>query len=126
MERVPIAEVRPELPSLDEKEFRAVVTIFWPYSSLKGYTALLLAEPDFRLRHKKGQVRVRFQGPSANALGQSGIAIGDEVLLSLRGARFVQQETGINTPGKSIDWELSFREKLALRVCTRYHFILLG
>jgi hypothetical protein len=116
MERVPIAEVRPEVPSLDEKQFGAIVTIFWPYSSLKGHTALLLAEPDFRLRYKKGQVRVRFQGPSAKALGKSGIAIGDEVLLSLRGARFVQEDTGISTPGKSIDWELSFSQKLTLRV----------
>ena len=116
MERVPIADVRPELPSREQKEFLAVVSITWPYSSQRGHCALLLVEPDFRLRHKRGQVRVRFAGPSAKAIGESGVEIGDEVLVSLRGARFLQEEEEIRTPGKSIDWELSFGQRLNLRV----------
>jgi len=116
MERVPIAEVRPELPSLEDKQFHAVVSIVWPYSSIKGHCALLLVEPDFRLRHKRGQVRVRFTGPSAEAVGEIGVGIGDEVIVSLHGARFIQEETEIQTPGKSIEWELLFGHKLNLRV----------
>ena len=60
----------------------------------------------------------RFCGPSAKAIAESGIGIGDEVALELRGAQFVQQEADtIQTPGRSIDWELSFSRTLVVQVC---------
>jgi hypothetical protein len=116
MERLPIAELTPGLPGLQSKQVKAVVSLIWPFSSSTRLCALLLVEPDFRLRRKKGQVRVRFSGPSAKAIGQSGIGIGDEVLLGLRGAQFVQEEAEISTPGKSIDWELSYSRTLVAQV----------
>ena len=118
MDNTPIANLNPELPELASKHIRAVVSLVWPYSSLTRQFALLLAEPDFRLRRKKGQVRVRFCGPSAKAIAESGVGIGDEVVLELRGAQFVQEEADtIQTPGRSIDWELSFSRTLVAQVC---------
>ncbi|KAF2246156.1 hypothetical protein BU26DRAFT_63510 [Trematosphaeria pertusa] len=115
MERVAIAELTPTLPALECKQFKAVVTLIWPYSSSARQFALLLGDPDFRLRRKKGQVRARFCGSSAKALASTGVGIGDELLLGLRGAQFVQ-DGSVSTPGKSIDWELSYSQTLAVRV----------
>ncbi|KAF2204444.1 hypothetical protein GQ43DRAFT_478231 [Delitschia confertaspora ATCC 74209] len=116
MELIPIAELHPELPSLESKQFKAVVTLLWPYSSSTQQCAVLLAEPDFRLRYKKGQVRVRFTGPSAKAIAEAQIGIGDEIIVELRGAIFLQKASEIRTPGKSVDWELSFSRRLIARL----------
>jgi len=115
MDIIHIAELNPELSSRDTKQFKAAVTLIWPYSSSQRQFALLLAEPDFRLRRKKGQVRVRFSGSSAKALATTGVGIGDEVILSLRGAQFVQEDT-VSTPGRSIDWELEYTQTIAVQV----------
>lgn len=127
MERLPIAQLSPELPDLETKEFRAIVTLIWPFSSSTRQCALLLAEPDFRLRRNKGQVRVRFTRSSARAIAGTGIGIGDEIILRLEGSRFVQEEEHIRTPGKSIDWELSYAQTLVAQVCgiRRYTYVLL-
>ncbi|PSN75326.1 hypothetical protein BS50DRAFT_644166 [Corynespora cassiicola Philippines] len=114
MENVPIAELSPNLRDPASKQFKAEVTLIWPYSSVAREFALLLAEPDLRLRRRKGQVRVRFTGSSAKAIATTGVGIGDEVTLSLRGAHFVQ-EGGISTPGKSIDWELEYAQTLTVQ-----------
>jgi hypothetical protein len=115
MDMIHIAELNPELPLRDTKQFKAAVTLIWPYSSSQRQFALLLAEADFRLRRKKGQVRVRFSGSSAKALATTGVGIGDEVLLSLRGAQFVQDDA-VSTPGRSIDWELEYKQTVAVQV----------
>ncbi|CAO2647316.1 Nn.00g082380.m01.CDS01 [Neocucurbitaria sp. VM-36] len=115
MDQVRIAELNPEQPALESKQFKATVTLIWPYSSSARQFALLLAEPDFRLRRKKGQVRARFSGTSAKAIATTGVGIGDEVILSLRGAQFVK-EGAVNTPGKSIDWELSYTQTLVVQI----------
>ncbi|EAT81691.2 hypothetical protein SNOG_11192 [Parastagonospora nodorum SN15] len=115
MDMIHIAELNPELPFRDTKQFKAAVTLIWPYSSSQRQFALLLAESDFRLRRKKGQVRVRFSGSSAKALATTGVGIGDEVVLSLRGAQFVQDDT-VSTPGRSIDWELEYKQTVAVQV----------
>lgn len=117
MDLVPIAELRPELPGLESKQIKAVVSLLWPYSSSTRQFALLLAEPDFRLRHKKGQTRVRFTRSCAKAIAATGIGIGDTVILALQGAQFVEKDTEIRTPGRSIDWELSFSQTLVIQVC---------
>lgn len=116
MENLPIAELTPELPNLDSKQFRAVVRLLWPFSSSTRQCALLLVEPDFRLRNKKGQVRVRFTGSSARAIAETGVGIGDEVVIGLRGAQFVQETVDIRTPGKSLDWELTYSQTLVVQV----------
>lgn len=115
MEQVPIAALRPNLDALDSKQIKAVVTLIWPYSSSQRQFALLLAEPDFRLRRRNGQVRARFSSTSARALAATGVGIGDEVVLSLHGAQFVQHGA-VSTPGKSIDWELVYTQTVAVSV----------
>ncbi|USP73050.1 hypothetical protein yc1106_00324 [Curvularia clavata] len=115
MEQTPIAQISPELVALESKHFRATVTLIWPYSSSARQLALLLAEPDVRSRRRNGQVRARFSGASAKAIATTGIGIGDEVVLSLRGAQFVSEGT-VSTPGKSIDWELEYAQTVVIRV----------
>jgi hypothetical protein len=115
MDLVHIAELHPELSARDSKQFRAAVTLIWPYSSSQREFALLLAEPEFRLRRKKGQVRARFSGSSARALATTGVGIGDEVVLSLKGAHFIQ-DGSVSTPGKSIDWELEYTQNVVVQV----------
>lgn len=116
MEHIAISQLNPELRSLESKQFKAVVTLLWPYSSSTRQCALLLAEPDFRLRRRKGQVRVRFSGTSARAVAGTGIGIGDQVVVGLRGVTFVQVDEDIKTPGRSIDWELAFSQTLDVQV----------
>lgn len=115
MEHIRISALRPDLNALEAKQIKAVVTLIWPYSSSQRQFALLLAEPDFRLRRKKGQVRTRFASTSARALATTGVGIGDEVVLSLQGAQFLQ-DGAVSTPGKSIDWELVYRQTIAVSV----------
>lgn len=116
MEHVHIAALRPNLDALESKQIKAVVTLIWPYSSSQRQFALLLAEPDYRLRRKKGgQVRARFSSTSARALAATGVGIGDEIVLSLHGAQFVQDDI-VNTPGKSIEWELAYTQTFAISV----------
>jgi hypothetical protein len=125
MEAIPIAQLSPELSALESKQFRAVVTLIWPFSSSTRQCALLLVESDFRLRRKKGQVRVRFTGSSARAIAGTGIGIGDEVVLGLRGAQFVERDTTVNTPGNSVEWDLCFSQTFVVQVRNRRRFSLL-
>ncbi|KAH7071242.1 hypothetical protein BKA63DRAFT_517599 [Paraphoma chrysanthemicola] len=115
MALVHIAELHPKLAARESKQFKAAVTLIWPYSSSQRQFALLLAEPEFRLRRKKGQVRARFSGSSAKALATTGVGIGDEVVLSLRGGQFVKEGT-VSTPGRSIDWELEYTQTVVVQV----------
>jgi hypothetical protein len=92
------------------------VTLTWPYSSATGSVAFLLAEPDFRLRKSRGQVRVQFSGSSAKAVAKGGIASGDEVTLCLDGVQFVHDEAAVATPGRGVECELRFAERLLLEV----------
>jgi hypothetical protein len=114
---IPIAQLTPLLTTPASRSIKAVITLTWPYSSISGSVAFLLAEPDFRLRRTKGQVRVQFSGSSAKAVSQAGIASGDEVLLCLAGVEFVQDaEANVSTPGRGVDFELRFVERLVLEV----------
>ncbi|KAH7054378.1 hypothetical protein B0J12DRAFT_657461 [Macrophomina phaseolina] len=118
-ERIPIATLHPSLPAPATKSITALVTILWPYSSSTRTCALLLAEPDFRLRRRRGQVRVQFFGDAAYAVATSQLGIGDKVVLKLGGAQWLQpsgEDEVVRTPGKSVDWELGFRDRLAMLV----------
>ncbi|GAB1726791.1 hypothetical protein NU195Hw_g6395t1 [Hortaea werneckii] len=116
-ETVPIQTLAPDAELPSNAAIRAVVTLAWPFSSSTRQCALLLADPDFRLRTRKGQIRVRFTGPSAEAVAKSRIGIGDEITLRLGGATWAEPKEGaIRTPGKSVDGELVFARQLGLKV----------
>jgi hypothetical protein len=113
---IPIAQLTPDLSAPSATSIKAIVTLIWPYSSSNSSLTVLLAEPDFRLRRTRGQVRVQFSGSSANAVHEAGIGSGDEVMLSLDGVEWNKDESAGQTPGRSIEWELKFTERLLLQV----------
>lgn len=115
--QVPIATLEPSIPA-DSSSIAGVVALIWPYSSATGAFCFLLVEQDFRLRREKGQVLVRLYGSSAKGIARSGIINGDQILLSLTGATWIKDDCALRTPGKSIDWELQFRERVVIQVRT--------
>jgi hypothetical protein len=117
--RIPIAELSPIVEHSSERCIHASVTLLWPYSSSTKSLSLLLAEPDFRLRHTNGQVKVVFHGHIAEDVGRSQIGIGDSVYLSLAGARFLNNEAAIRTSGKSVAWDVHFDDRVFLEVLLR-------
>jgi hypothetical protein len=88
----------------------------WPYSSSTRALSLLLAEPDVRLRKGKGQVKVTFHGPSAEAVAKGQVGIGDTVQLGLEGAQWIQSSENVSTPGKKVEWDLVFDGRADLDV----------
>ncbi|KAI4257016.1 MAG: hypothetical protein LQ352_001844 [Teloschistes flavicans] len=93
-----------------------VVTLIWPYSISKQSFSILLAEPDFRLRRQRGQVRVHFTGSSAKAAARHNVQSGDNVILNLLGAQWEKDETAPSTPGRGVEWELHYAERAVLKV----------
>ena len=116
MEYIPISSLEQRRSDSDAEFIKGIVTLIWPFSSSAGKAAFLVVDPDFRLRHRKGQVRVRVQGAAALAIAKSRIAIGDEVSIGLRGARLVENEAGVSTPGKSVELELQFGHFMTMQV----------
>ncbi|KAJ5352861.1 Telomere end binding protein [Penicillium brevicompactum] len=114
--KVPIAELSPDLEQPADKSILAVVTLVWPYSSAHKSLSLLLAEPDFRLRRSKGQVKVTFHGRVAEKVAESHVGIGDSICLGLVGSRFVSNEASQQTPGRSIAWDAHFETGVCLEV----------
>tara|TARA_R110002003_G_scaffold2336_1_gene24180 strand:+ start:4482 stop:5294 length:813 start_codon:yes stop_codon:yes gene_type:complete len=112
---VRISALHPKLSTMEFRRFRATVSLIWPYSASAREFALLLAEPDFRLRQTTSQVRARFSGSSAKAMAATKVGIGDEMILGLRGAEFVQDGV-VSTPGKSIDWEIVYTQTVVAQV----------
>ncbi|RDL36439.1 uncharacterized protein BP5553_05791 [Venustampulla echinocandica] len=115
---IPIAELSPMLQEPTSRSIQAIVTLTWPYSSATGSVAFLLAEPDFRLRRTRGQVRVQFAGSSAKYVAESHIASGDEVVLCLDGVEWIHDTANVATPGRGIEYELKFTERLRLQFRT--------
>lgn len=113
---IPIAQLTPLLAAPSSRSIKAIVTLTWPYSSATGSVAFLLSEPDFRLRRTRGQVRVQFAGSSAKQVTKSGIASGDEVVLCLEGAEWIEDDNQVSTPGRGVEFELRFTERLLLQV----------
>ncbi|KAG9583510.1 hypothetical protein KCV01_g14559, partial [Aureobasidium melanogenum] len=118
MEIVPISSLSPSSALPTDCGFKALVTLLWPFSSTTGQCALLLADPDARQRHQKGQVRVRFTGPSARQIAASGIGIGDSVQVALVGVQWLTEaDTAlVKTPGRSVDGELVFKNRLHMTI----------
>ncbi|KAL1297778.1 hypothetical protein AAFC00_006315 [Neodothiora populina] len=118
-EVVAISSLDPSDPVPSDTVITALVSLLWPYSSTTGQCALLLADPDFRKRYRKGQVRVRFSGPSARAIAKSKISIGDQVDIRLDGARWINPAHDgplVQTPGKGVEGELIFGTSLKLNI----------
>lgn len=118
MEIVPISSLSPSSALPTDCGFKALVTLLWPFSSTTGQCALLLADPDARQRYQKGQVRVRFTGPSARQIAASGIGIGDSVQVALVGVQWLTDSdtTLVKTPGRSVDGELVFKNRLHMTI----------
>ena len=115
--RVPIAHISPDLEQLAESSFLATVALVWPYSSSTKAISLLLAEPDFRLRGAKGQIKVTFHGHLAEKVAASHVGIGDNVCLALKDTKFVGNEGASQTPGRSVAWDAHFENGGSLEVC---------
>ncbi|KAI0814309.1 hypothetical protein GGR55DRAFT_426188 [Xylaria sp. FL0064] len=115
---ISIAELSPDLPEPSTKAVGGVVTITWPYNKVKGTFAFNLAEPDFRLRRNKGQVRIEFTDRAARAVGDTGLGGNDEVLLSLEGAAWEAElvDRRRSLPGADIGWRLVFSERVSLKI----------
>ncbi|KAK0947749.1 hypothetical protein LTR29_001006 [Friedmanniomyces endolithicus] len=116
MATVPIQSLTPDTAPPPDASIRGIVTLSWPYSSSTQQCALLLADPDFRLRKQKGQVRTCFTGEAAAAVAQAHLGIGDEVVLRLQGASWIDAVDATRTPGRSVDGELSFGRHVELTI----------
>ncbi|KAI1438345.1 hypothetical protein GGR50DRAFT_641121 [Xylaria sp. CBS 124048] len=114
---IPIAQLCPDLSDPSTKAVGGVVTITWPYNSVTNTFACYLAEPDFRLRRKNGQVRIDFTGRAARAARDCELRSNDEVLLGLDG---VAWEAEIANRRQSLPdglgWRLVFAESLFLKI----------
>ncbi|KAK8038026.1 hypothetical protein PG994_014793 [Apiospora phragmitis] len=110
----PIAQLSPQLPS-QTTTVRGVVTVIWPYSSTTSSLSFTLAEPEFRLRRPKGQIRVKFAGHIAKAVSGSGIGSGDEIVISLDGVEWQAAATNRRLSGAGHEWQLKFSQKLRLQ-----------
>lgn len=111
----PIAELGPHLTDTATRSTRGVITIVWPYSIVTKSLSFVLAEPDFRLRRQKGQVRVTFGGPGAKAVADASLGSGDEILLSLDGVEWAEGSAP-GPPGSSVEWQATFPSGALLRV----------
>ncbi|KAI1342680.1 hypothetical protein F5Y15DRAFT_373592 [Xylariaceae sp. FL0016] len=116
--RCTIPELNPELPEPATKSVQGVITITWPFSAVNNTFAFILAEPDFRLRRNKGQVRVNLRGAAAKAVGASGLGSNDEVLLSLDGVVWEPEvvKKRQSLPGAGLEWQISFPKNISLSV----------
>lgn len=112
---VPIAHLQPGLDA-QATSVSGVVTLIWPYASSTRSASLLLVEPDFRLRRHRGQVRIHFNGASAKAVARLSVSSGDRLSLSLNGAEWAKDGATASTPGKGIEWELKYSERVVLQV----------
>ncbi|KAL8774424.1 MAG: hypothetical protein Q9194_004037 [Teloschistes cf. exilis] len=115
LNRIPISHLDPSTQA-HSGAVEGVVTLIWPYSVSKQSFSILLAEPDFRLRRQRGQVRVHFTGSSAKAAARHNVQSGDNVVLNLLGAQWEKDETTSSTPGRGVDWELHYSERAILKI----------
>jgi hypothetical protein len=113
---ISIPQLSPDLHDAERFSFQAVVTLVWPFSSSNRVFSLLLAERDFRLRNQNGQIRVTFCELCAEQVALTKVGIGDTVTLSLQGAQWAENTKIQSTPGKSLSWELQYKNRLKFEV----------
>jgi hypothetical protein len=121
--QVAIRELSPHLKEVSNHSFHAVVTLVWPYSSSDRQLSLLVAEPDFRLRHQNGQVKVFFRHTCAEHVARTKVGIGDHVVLALRGARWVENDSAMTNSGRGVHWDLYYERELHLKVSSYFAVI---
>lgn len=114
--KVPIAELSPSLERPADKSILATVILVWPYSSATMSLSLMLAEPDCRLRHSRGQIKVTFHGYVAEKVAESHVGIGDSISLGLDGSKFTGNKVAQQSPGRSIAWDAHFESNVCLEV----------
>ncbi|KAI9891888.1 MAG: hypothetical protein M1814_002273 [Vezdaea aestivalis] len=109
-----IADLHPATPS--GSAINTVVALIWPFSASKHTISLLLVDPDVRLRRHRGQVRVELHGPLADAVQGAHISSGEEIVLELEGAEFIDNASMASTLGRGIEWDLRFRMRLSMQI----------
>lgn len=114
--KTPIAQLSPALAQPEDKCIYATVSLVWPYSSSTKSLALLLAEPDFRLRRPNGQVKAVFHGRVAETVAEQHIGIGETLCLSLKDSTFAPNDAATQSSGRSIAWDLHFDRGVTLEV----------
>ena len=122
---IPISSLSKDEQPNSNSQVHAVVTLIWPFSSRTRSCAILLADPDFRLRRSRGQVRVQLHGSAAIAVAKSGIGISDDVWLRLDGASWTDEAAPTLTPGKGLEGQLVFRDRLVLKVVISREILLI-
>ncbi|KAF5656606.1 hypothetical protein FHETE_10916 [Fusarium heterosporum] len=113
---LPIAQLNPEVADPEKRVVHGSITITWPFSILHKSIAFLLAERDFRLRRENGQVRLRFHGAAARAITDASLGAGDEIRVSLQGAKWEKNETHTQVAGSTLEWQLEFTNRLILGI----------
>ncbi|KAG6062433.1 hypothetical protein E4U32_002449 [Claviceps aff. humidiphila group G2b] len=113
----PIAQISPDIADAKSRVLDGVVTITWPYSSVTKSIAFILAEHDFLLRRRQGQLRVEFFGTSGKAIADAKIGGGDKVRLSLDGSQLAHRDTTTALPAGSLEWQLKYTHRLHASIC---------
>ncbi|KAG6089042.1 hypothetical protein E4U15_004420 [Claviceps sp. LM218 group G6] len=113
----PIAQISPDIAHEKSRVLDGVVTITWPYSSVTKSIAFILAEHDFLLRRRQGQLRVEFFGTSGKAIADAKIGGGDKVRLSLDGSQLAHRDTTTALPAGSLEWQLKYTHRLHAIIC---------
>lgn len=116
LEVIPIAKLNPDIPNPESLAVRAVVTLTWPYNSIKTSIAFCLAEHDFQLRRDHGQVRVQFDGPAAAALSDLDVGSGDEALIGLQGVEWSMEQQNRRKSASNIQWQMNFKNVLRIQL----------
>ncbi|KAF4445560.1 hypothetical protein F53441_10692 [Fusarium austroafricanum] len=114
---IPISQLNPDIPGQEKRLISGTITITWPFSILNKSIAFLLAERDFRLRRENGQVRIRFHGAAAKAIADASLGAGDEIRVSLQGAKWEKNETQTQVAGSTLAWQLEYTNHLTLGIC---------
>ncbi|TWU73826.1 hypothetical protein ED733_005029 [Metarhizium rileyi] len=94
-----------------------VVTITWPYSTVTNSIAFILAEHNVLKRRNHGQIRLEFIGASGKAVAHARIGGGDQLRISLNGARRTKTDAKAGLPAGSLEWQLQFTNRLLLTIC---------
>jgi hypothetical protein len=114
--RCSINELTPTIDDQASKFIDGVISLIWPYSSSTRSTAILLADPDFRIRRQKGQTKITFHEAAGVAVAESHAGIGDTIHLSLEGAQWTEPGNDVHTLGKRADWDLEYTGQVYMEV----------
>lgn len=112
----PIAQLNPDISDQATRVVQGVITVTWPFSIVTKSIAFILAERDPRLRREKGQVRIRFNGGAAKAISEATVGGGDEICISLDGAKWERHESRPQLADSTLEWQIEFTNRLLLKI----------